>query len=375
MKIIQILPELHGGGVERGTLEIGRFLASQGHQSLVVSNGGRLVGQLQSEGSRHIRLAVHRKRLSVMTQVGELRRLFLHERPEIVHVRSRLPAWLAWLAWKTIAAGIRPRLVTTVHGFYSVNFYSKIMTLGERVICVSESVRDYVRQNFPAVPESRLTVIHRGVCATSFPNGYQPAVEWRKEWKSRYPELENKFVLTLPGRITKWKGQLDFVRIIHKLKQQNIPVHGLIVGEAHVDKANYAQSVRAAVKSGGLEQDITFTGYRRDLKEIMAVSHAVVSCSNDPEAFGRVTLEAMCLGRPVAAYAHGGVAEQMQVLFPAGMIRPGNWELMAETLIRWFKYPPVPSKFGDHPFTLDRFNRSTLKLYQELSATPVRNVA
>jgi hypothetical protein len=153
MKVIQILPELESGGVERGTLEVGIYLVEQGHQSIVISNGGRLVEQLEAEGSRHISLPVQKKRLSSLRQVKVLRRIFEAEKPDIIHLRSRVPAWLAWLAWRKMDPKTRPRLVTTVHGMYSVNFYSKIMTRGEAVICVSNSVKDYVIKNYPDVPE------------------------------------------------------------------------------------------------------------------------------------------------------------------------------------------------------------------------------
>ena len=214
MKVIQILPELNAGGVERGTLEVGKYLVDQGHESIVISNGGRLVTQLETEGSRHITLPVHKKRLSSLKQVRILRRLFEEERPDILHLRSRLPAWLAYLAWRKIDPIARPRLITTVHGFYSVNAYSKIMTRGEQVICVSNSVKDYVQKNYPNVPEDKLTVIHRGVDPAMFPYGFQPTPEWLKIWQQQYPQLEGKYVVTLPARITRWKGQLDFIKVI-----------------------------------------------------------------------------------------------------------------------------------------------------------------
>jgi len=375
MKIVQILPELHGGGVERGTLELGKFLTSQGHQSIVVSNGGRMVSQLETEGTRHIQIPVHRKHLAVAKQISELRRLFVTERPDIVHLRSRLPAWLGWLAWKTVPTPIRPALVTTVHGFYSVNSYSKIMTRGERVICVSDTIRKYVREYYPSVPESRLTVIHRGICPEAYPNGYRPSARWLAQWQENFPQLKKKYVLALPGRITRWKGQLDFIKIVQELKQRKIPVHGLIIGEAHDAKQDYSQAVHAEVHAKGLEDDITFTGFRSDLKEIMAVSNVVVSCSTEPEAFGRVTLEALSLGRPVAAYNHGGVAEQMKLLLPEGMIPPGDTAVMVNTLCEWFKSPPSVTGSCDHPFTLDRFNRSTLLVYQQLLGETARYAA
>ncbi len=202
MKVIQILPELNAGGVERGALEVGKYLVDRGHESIVISNGGRLVTQLEAEGSRHITLPVHKKRLSSLKQVRILRRLFEEECPDILHLRSRLPAWLAWLAWRKMNPQTRPRLVTTVHGFYSVNAYSKIMTRGEQVICVSNSVKDYVLKNYPDVQENKLTVIHRGVNPAMFPYGFQPAANWLEKWHQQYPQLEGKYVVTLPGRIT-----------------------------------------------------------------------------------------------------------------------------------------------------------------------------
>lgn len=239
MKVIQILPELNAGGVERGTLEVGKYLVEHGHESIVVSNGGRLVAQLEAEGSRHITLPVHRKRLSSLKQVNILRQLFEAEKPEILHLRSRLPAWLAYLSWRKMNPATRPRLVTTVHGFYSVNAYSAIMTRGERVICVSESVKDYVLKNYPKVPTEKLTVIHRGVDPKEYPYGYKPAEEWLAKWKQDYPQLEGKYVVTLPGRITRWKGQLDFIKVIEALKSREIPVHGLIVGDPHPKKMEF----------------------------------------------------------------------------------------------------------------------------------------
>ena len=222
----------------------------------------------------------------------------------------------------------RPRLVTTVHGFYSVNGYSRIMTRGEAVICVSNSVKDYVLKNYPKVPEQKLTVIHRGVSSQALPNGFQPDSKWLAQWQADYPQLTGKYVVTLPGRITRWKGPLDFVQVVSELKQCGLPVHGLIVGEPHPRKLAFFEAVKTAIESAGLSKDITLVGHRSDLREIMAVSNVVLSLSTDPEAFGRVTLEALALGKPVAGYDHGGVHEQLSAMLPAGRIPVSDWSAM-----------------------------------------------
>jgi glycosyltransferase involved in cell wall biosynthesis len=364
LKVIQILPELNAGGVERGTLEVGKYLTEQGHESIVISNGGRLVEQLEAEGSRHITLPVHKKRLSSLKQVKTLRALFEAEQPHILHLRSRLPAWLAYLAWRKMDPLTRPRLVTTVHGFYSVNAYSKIMTRGEQVICVSNSVKDYVLKNYPDVPENKLTVIHRGVDPAMFPYGFQPSANWLEKWRQQYPQLEGKYVVTLPGRITRWKGQLDFIEVIAGLKEKEIPVHGLIVGEPHPKKLDFLEEVKNAIRAAGVENNVTLVGHRSDLREVMAVSDVVVSCSTDPEAFGRVTLEALAIGKPVAGYDHGGVREQLEAMLPAGRISLGDSLAMSTHLAQWHASPVSPSK--ENAFTLKRMLVCSIRVYESL---------
>jgi glycosyltransferase involved in cell wall biosynthesis len=361
MKVIQILPELNAGGVERGTLEVGKYLTDQGHESIVISNGGRLVEQLETEGSRHITLPVHQKRLSSLKQVKVLRKLFEDEKPDILHLRSRLPAWLAYLAWRKMDPTTRPRLVTTVHGMYSVNLYSKIMTRGEAVICVSNSVKDYVLKNYPDVPEKKLTVIHRGVDPAQFPYGFQPDPIWLSEWQQHYPQLAGKYVITLPGRITRWKGQRDFIQVIATLKSRGLPVHGLLVGDPHPKKLDFLEEVKTEIQVTGLSNDITLVGHRSDLREIMAISDVVVSLSTDPEAFGRVSLEALALGKPVAGYAHGGVGEQLDALLPEGKIAVGDIPAMTEKLSEWATTTPPPERAN--PFTLQAMLAQTVAIY------------
>jgi glycosyltransferase involved in cell wall biosynthesis len=367
MKVIQILPELNAGGVERGTLEVGHYLVKQGHESIVISNGGRLVEQLEAEGSRHITLPVHKKRLSSLKQIKVLRWLFEQERPDILHLRSRLPAWLAWLAWRKMDPNTRPRLITTVHGLYSVNVYSKVMTRGQQVICVSNSVKDYVTKNYPDVPASKLKVIHRGVDPVEFSYDYQVSAEWLNTWKLAQPELSGKYIITLPGRITRWKGPLDFLQVIAKLKAQGIPAHGVLAGAPHPKKLEFLEEVKTAIQAQGLQNDITLLGHRSDLREVMAVSDVVVSCSTDSEAFGRVTLEALSIGKPVAGYDHGGVHEQLEALFPEGKIPVSDIQTLTDRLANWYQHPIFPK--ADNPFTLDRMLQNTLKIYQSAKPT------
>lgn len=361
MKVIQILPELNSGGVERGTLEVAAHLVGLGHESIVISHGGRAVADLEKAGSRHILLPVHRKALGSLAQIPVLRKIFIQEKPDIIHLRSRLPAWLAWLAWKSMDRKTRPRLVTTVHGFYSVNAYSAVMTRGESVIAVSESVRDYIFKNYPQTPREKVRVIHRGVDETAIS---PPPAAWQAEWQAAQPQLAGRIPLLMPARLTRWKGQVDFLNLVAKLIAQGQPVHGLIVGEPHPKKLAFLGELEALAATLGITEHVTFLGHRSDLREIMTVSAVVYSLSLDPEAFGRVSLEALALGKPVVGYDHGGVAEQLRAVFPQGLVKVGDVEGAIDLTRKILESRPQPLPIKD--FTLARMLASTLDVYQKL---------
>ncbi len=366
LTILQTLPALHSGGVERGTLEIARALVAAGHRSIVVSHGGRLVAQLEQEGSEHITLPVHRKSLASLFQVRPLRRLLQELRPDIVHARSRVPAWITWLALRKMDPATRPRLVTTVHGLYSVSPYSAIMTRGEVVIAVSETVREYILRNYPACPPERIQLVYRGVDPAEFPFRHQPSPEWLARWRQDYPQLTGKLVLCLPGRITRLKGHETFMGLIAALKARGLPVHGLIVGGVEEKKKPYLVELQARVTRLGLSEDISFTGLRSDIREVFTQSHLVLSLSTQPETFGRTVLEALSLGVPVVGWAQGGVGEILRVCHPQGAVTTndtGALEQAVETALA-----AGPRAAAVDRFRLDDMCAQTLDIYAGLAA-------
>jgi len=371
LTVLQLLPALDGGGVERGTLDVGAELVRRGHRSLVMSAGGRMVAELEAAGSEHFAWPVGRKSLFTFRLVRPLRRFLVEQQVDILHLRSRLPAWIGYLAWKGLPPAQRPRLITTVHGPYTVGRYSAVMTRGERIIAVSAMIRDYVLANYPQVDAQRIRVIHRGVDTARFPHGFRPDAAWLQRWRTEHSGIDQRFVITLPARITRWKGQADFVELVGLLKARGIPVLGLIVGEAHPRRRKFLDELQALIASAGLADDIVFAGHRQDLREILAVSNVVLSLSREPEAFGRTTIEALSLGVPTAGYAHGGVAEQLQAVYPAGLLPVGDVAAAAELLTRWHRdgAPAVPDS---HPFSLRRMLDETLALYGELAPEAVR---
>jgi len=375
MKVIQIIPELNAGGVELCTVELAEYLKSRGHEALVVSNGGRLVARLERAGVRHVALPVHRKRPGALLQIAALRRLFLKERPDIVHIGSRLPGWLAWLAVRSLPAGRRPRFFSTVHGFYTPHAYSGIMTRGERVVAVSQGIADYVVRNYPRVNQSRLHVVYNGVDTSSWSPDHAPSAEWRAAWRARLaedaPEAASRRVIMLPARLTRWKGQEDFIKVIARLVAAGEDVQGVLVGDAHPKKMGFRDELLSLTKSLGVGSHLTFLGHRSDMRDVMTAADIVCSFSLDPEAFGRVTLEALALGKPVVAYGHGGVKEQLEKLFPSGLVSPRDVVEATERIVRVLRSRPVPVPITPR-FTLEHSCSATVDLYRELvlSARP-----
>lgn len=373
LTILQILPELESGGVERGTLEVGAEICRRGHRSLVVSGGGRMVPRLEEAGSQHFTAPVGTKSPLTLRQVGWLRKLVTEQHVDIVHARSRVPAWVAFLALRKIPVSCRPTFVTTVHGQYSVSRFSEIMTRGERVIAVSGTIREYIRANYPGTPEDRIRTIYRGVDSAEFPHGYQPADQWRTQLLTEWPQLAGKRLLTLPGRITRLKGHQDFLKMLSRVRAAGLDAHGLIVGGVDRRKKRYAREIRQAVEQQGLAADVTFTGHRSDMKEFYSASDVVFSLSTKPESFGRTVLESLNLGTPVVGYSHGGVGEILNDLFPQGAVPIADGEALSDRVIQLLTKPAVVPPV--EKYTLAEMLEQTLRLYEEVgvdrSAIPV----
>ena len=370
LTVLQLLPALESGGVERGTLEVAQALVEHGHRALVISAGGRLVAPLVASGAEHFAWPIGEKSFKTLLLVGKLRTFLREQKVDIIHARSRVPAWIAYLAWRGMNPATRPRFVTTVHGMYGVNRYSRIMTQGERVIAVSDTVRDYILREYPDTPPWRIQVIHRGVDGQAYPHGWKPDPVWQQAFFAQFPQAVGKQLVTLPGRITRLKGHEDFIELISRLKRRGLPVHGLIVGGASASKQRYLQKLRYRVRSMGMAADISFTGQRDDLKNILAISNLVLSLSTQPESFGRTTLEALRLGVPTAGYDHGGVGEILRTVYPDGLLPLGDISATAQHIAALLQQPiPVPA--GDD-FPLRNMLSQTLELYEQLARTPRR---
>lgn len=368
LTVVQLLPALENGGAERSTLEISRALVAAGHRSVVISTGGRLVERLEREGGEHVTLDVGSKSLHSLARVGALRRTLAKIDPDIVHARSRVPAWVAWFALR----GMRPRphFVTTVHGLNSPGRWSSIMTRGDRVIAVSQTVHDFVLSHYKRIDAARLSVIPRGIDPEAFPYGYRPDGAWRNAFFAEFPQLAGAPLLTLPARGTRLKGHADAIALIAGLRVRGIDARLLLLGIVEPGREAYLKEMQALAKARGVADSVAFSPPRHDVRDVFAVSDLVLQLSTKPESFGRTVIEALALCRPVLGYAHGGVGELLAELYPAGRVPVGDAGKLVERAAELLgSAPPIAPL---QRYRLADMQASVLALYQELAASPRR---
>lgn len=362
LTVVQCVPALRGGGVERGTLEISRALIERGHRSIVISAGGAMVEQLTREGGEHVEWPIGGKSPSTLLLVRRLRAFCAGERADILHARSRVPAWVCLLAWRKMDDERRPRFITTMHGVHSVSRYSEVMTRGERVIAVSETVRRHIADAYPRADLSRVVVIPRGVDCAEFPYGHRPSAEWTDSMHREFPAIRGRFLVLLPGRVTRLKGHADAVRAVAFAESCGVDAHLLIVGGVDAKKERLRREVERVADREGMRERVTFTGQRADIREWMSACDVTLACSTQPESFGRTALEAVTLGRPVIGYDHGGVGEVLGKVFPVGLVAPGDWRAMGERIAAFATAPPRVERTDE--FTLRAMQDRTLAIYE-----------
>ncbi len=364
LTVVQLVPALESGGVERSTLEVAEALVAAGHRSIVVSAGGRLVQRLQAQGSEHFTLDIGAKSLATLTRIPALRRLIRQLQPDIVHARSRLPAWIGWWALRGLSPA--PHFVTTVHGLNSPGLYSAILLRGERVIAVSQTMRDYALSHYRWLDPARVRVIPRGIDPQAFPYGHRPDDAWQKAFFSQYPQLAGAPLLTLPARGTRLKGHQDAIELVAELKRRDIDVRLLLLGVIESGREAYVAELRELARARGVEEQVVLTPPRNDVSDIYAVSALVLQLSTKPESFGRTVIEALSLCRPVLGYAHGGVGELLAELYPAGRVPVGDRERLVERAAELLRVaPPIPML---QSYRLSDMQQATLALYGELVA-------
>ena len=379
MTVLQVLPSLESGGAERTTVQIAAALIGEGHRALVVSEGGRMVDELAALGVRHIELPVASKRIHTLrSNAARLADLLELEEVDIVHARSRAPAWSAlWAASWTY----RP-LVTTYHGAYGErsifkNRYNSVMARGDAVIANSAYIANLVAERHPFA-EKRIVTIHRGVDLGTFEGDASGrATALRRRWRV---EDGTPIILHL-ARLTRWKGQevlIDALARLDRLAPQ--PWVAVFAGDDQ-GRHEYRRGLMDKAITLGLEDRVRVADHVDDVPGAFAAATLAVQPSLEPEAFGRVAVEAQAAGVPVIVSDHGAVRET--VLAPPDVaeakrtgwrVAPGEVEPLAEALAEALKAPDetravIGERGRAHAwthFSVQSMQQKTLRVYQSL---------
>ena len=337
--IVQIVPQMNRGGVERGTVEIAEAISARGWKAVVICNGGRMENQLRRAGAEVYTLPVDTKNPLKWPAVRRrLKAVLLSVGADIVHVRSRAPAWIALPL--TRAMGIHS--ISTIHSkFVPQNFvkriYNQKMLSADGIIAISDYVKSVITSHYSeAVSEKAIQVIHRGVDLDVF----DPA----KVSQHRIVRLSETLnlpddgpVVMLPARATEWKGHAPLIEAVARLEAKDVTLLLLGAGDGH---SRFIERLRALAIKTGLDGRLRIASGTDDMPAALMLADVVAMPSTIPEPFGRVALEAQAMGRPVVAFKHGGAIESIQEGETGWLAEPNNVEDLARCLQLALKLGP-----------------------------------
>ena len=374
--VLQVLPTLEVGGAERGTVDITAGLVGAGWRAVVASSGGVMTKEVEGAGGIHVTLPLDRKNpWTIWRNVRVLQEVIREHRVDVVHARSRAPAWSA----RTAARRSGVPFVTTFHGVYGCGnrlkkAYNSIMAKGDVVIAVSEFVSRHVQETYQAPPK-RLRVIHRGIDTGIFnPDAVsdERMIQLARQWGLP----DDAPVIMLPGRAARWKGHAVMIEAVGSLGRGDVRV--LLVGADQGGKSRYRDELEARIRKAGLEGVVRLTGPCRDMAAAYMLADLVVSASIEPEAFGRVAVEAQAMGRPVVATDLGGARETVIDRETGRLVPAGDAPALADAMgsmltLTVNERQALARRARDHVmacFTKSRMCDRTLSVYRELLDAP-----
>ncbi len=365
---MQFIPALNQGGAEKSTLEIASALIANGHRASVVSAGGRMLVELNAIGANHFLIDLQKKSLKTLLQRNRLVQLIEQERPDIIHLRSRLPAWM--VHWALKKSNFLPRIVSTVHGLNSPSWYSRIMTRADQIICVSNSTRAHIEKHYPELDRTKISVIARGIDHQFFRRGYLPSSVWNAAFVGEFPQLAGKALFVLPARGTRLKGHDLALQALAAVRSHNHNAALILLGAREPGREKYVAGLELLAANLGLSAHLAITPARRDVRDIYVTAKAVLQTSRQPEAFGRTVIEALALGTPVLGFDHGGVGEILHQYFPFGLVENHQVDALAKKMLQTIEQAPTVEKFS--AFALQTMQEATLDVYQSVLTSAQR---
>ena len=368
--VIQVLPALNSGGVERGTLEISEYLVKKGWRSVVISSGGKLVNRLTRNGTKHINLQTNTKNpLKWNNLRKKLKNVFEDEKPDIIHVRSRVPAWTAG----KVAKKMNIPLISTIHGGHLASsllkkYYNSASVNADKIIAISDYVKNNILKNNPEKKDI-IKVIHRGADIEMFnPENIPTSRIIQISEMLQLPD-EAKIIM-LPARPSSWKGHEILMKSFSSINNENI----ICIMPGADDNGHYVTNLRNLAKKYNVLGKMVFLPFLDDLPAAYMLADVVVAPSLKPEPFGRVIIEAQAMGRPVISFDHGGASESIKNNITGLLVEPKNEKELGNAIEKLINMTEIQRnnmanssrKHIVNKFSLDKMNRETIKLYSEV---------
>ncbi|MFH0877605.1 MAG: GT4 family glycosyltransferase PelF, partial [Candidatus Omnitrophota bacterium] len=361
MNILQALPQLNVGGVETGTVDLAKVLVKKGHRCIVVSAGGELVAELEAHGVKHYKLPLHSKAFPVMVKAArQLADIIRLENIQIVHARSRVPAWVGFMACRQT----RATFITTAHGHYSRHLFSYMMGWGKYTIVPSTVIGKHMMEDF-GVPLENIRLIPRSVDLERY------SFQLPKE------KAKTQFTVGVIGRITPIKGQLYFLKAMSRILRSMPYVNAWLIGGVSPGKDHYKEELEVWTRRLGLSHAVKFLGNRRDIPQVLRQLDCLVMPSIAEEAFGRVIVEAQASGVPVVATRVGGVTEIIDDGQDGLLVFPKDHEGLADAISKILKDPSLARQLAqagrrkvEEKFSLTKMAQDTLAVYSDALAHP-----
>ncbi len=372
--IMQIIPELGAGGAEQGCIDIAGEIVKSGAKAIIVSNGGYRVPELSRLNVTHIDMPVHSKNpMVIWRNISRLKKLIKKHNVNIVHVRSRAPAWSAYKACKS---NDKIHFMTTCHAPYNINNkakkkYNSSITHGEIIIAISDYVANYLKENYE-VKSDHIRLIHRGIPIDRFhPTAVTAERMINLESKWRIPDGTN--IIMMPGRITRWKGHHILIDAMAKLDRKDVCC--IMIGSDQ-GRREYRKELEESIEEKDLGSQIRIIDQCNDMPAAYMLASVVVSASTDPEGFGRIPVEAQAMGRPIIATDHGGARETIIRGETGWHVPPANPDALAQAINEALSLTPTERSIlatksmanVAQNFTKDIMAQKTLAVYNELLA-------
>jgi len=378
LKVLQVIPKLGYGGAETGCYDLAHYLPENNCLSFIATSGGELIKYIDKTKVKLFRIPVHSKNpILMILNVFILTFIILFFNISIVHARSRAPAWSCWLATKIT----RRKFVTTFHGTYNFNnrikkFYNSIMVRSDLTIAGSNFIFSHINENYLKYldPKKRFLVIFRGINTDYFDPSTTIESDEDKLYKKWNIERGKKIIL-LPGRLTTWKGQEIFIESLNLVNKElgHEAFYAIILGSDQ-GRDVYKKKILRLVEQYRLNNQVRFIDHSKEMPVAYKISDIVVSASIEPEAFGRVAVEAQSMEKPIIASNIGGSKETIINDKTGFLFEVGKPESLSKKIIETLQLDETTLKFMGNEgrknvikkFNIEKMCFSTYSEYKKL---------